>query len=67
VYTRANAPGALRPPGRLRAEDLAPLLRDGATVYVCGSPAFADAASDLLVELDVPVGQIRVERFGPTG
>jgi ferredoxin-NADP reductase len=31
------------------------------------SARFADAASRLLVELDVPVERIQVERFGPTG
>jgi ferredoxin-NADP reductase len=67
VYTRAAPPNAGRPPGRLAPPDLAPLLNDAATVYVCGSPDFADAASDLLVDLEVPVDRIRVERFGPTG
>ena len=38
-----------------------------ATAYVCGSAGFADAASELLVDLGVPVERIRVERFGPTG
>jgi ferredoxin-NADP reductase len=38
-----------------------------ATAYVCGSARFADAASHLLVDLDVPPERIRVERFGPTG
>ena len=37
------------------------------TAYVCGSAGFCNAAGDLLVELGVPVEQIRVERFGPTG
>ena len=67
VYTRRAPPGVGRPPGRLRAEDLTPLLRDDATVYVCGSAAFADAAGELLVGLRVPADMIRVERFGPTG
>jgi ferredoxin-NADP reductase len=34
---------------------------------VCGSTGFADAATDLLVGLGVPVTAIRVERFGATG
>jgi ferredoxin-NADP reductase len=67
VYTRTAPAGAERPPRRLAPDDIAPLLRDDATVYVCGSPAFADAASELLVGLDVAVARIRVERFGPTG
>ena len=35
--------------------------------YVCGSPRFADAATDLLIGLGLPAERIRVERFGPTG
>jgi ferredoxin-NADP reductase len=66
VYTRAAPAGAARPPGRLGHDDLAPLLMPGATAYVCGSAGFADAATDLLVDLGVPAASIRVERFGPT-
>lgn len=65
VFTR-RSPGP-RPPGRLAAADLAPLVRGGEDVFVCGSPGFCDAASDLLLELGVPVGAIRLERFGPSG
>ncbi len=69
VYTRTTPPelAAVRAAGRLRAEDLAPLRLDGATAYVCGSTAFAEAASRLLVESGTDVDAIRVERFGPTG
>ncbi len=66
AYTREGSPGAERPTGRLSAADLAPLLLPDATAYVCGSAGFADAASRLLVGLDVPVERIRVERFGPS-
>jgi ferredoxin-NADP reductase len=34
---------------------------------VCGSPGFADAATNVLVEAGIPVESIRVERFGPSG
>lgn len=69
AYTRSGPDGWPRPPGRLRPEDLAPALAalPGATAYVCGSPAFADAATDLLTGLGQPADRIRVERFGPTG
>ena len=66
AYTRAAPPSWPRPVGRLAADDLAPVLLDDATVYVCGSAGFADAAGDLCVALGVPTPQIRVERFGPT-
>ena len=66
VFSRVAPPSSTRPAGRLRTDDLAGLIVPDATAYVCGSPAFADAASDLLVGAGVPVAQIRVERFGPT-
>ena len=58
-----------RAAGRLAAADLAPVLdrSPGAAVYVCGSAGFAAAAGDLLMDLGVPAGLVRVERFGPTG
>jgi ferredoxin-NADP reductase len=42
-------------------------LGRGVRGYVCGSSGFADAASDVLVAVGVPMNRIRVERFGPTG
>ena len=66
LYTREVPPGSPRPPGRLTAEDVVPRLRPEATVYVCGSAPFANAAGDLLVELGVNAVRIRVERFGPS-
>ena len=66
VYTRRAPPGEDRPPGRITAADLSG-FPDGATMYVCGSSPFADAATDLGSELGIPLERIRVERFGPTG
>jgi ferredoxin-NADP reductase len=66
VYTRASPSSWPRPPGRLTRDDLNGLALPGATVYVCGSPGFADAATDLVMGLGVPPTMIRVERFGPT-
>lgn len=67
VHTRTAPPGSRRPPGRLTLADVAPLVRGGETVYVCGSAAFAGAASDLLAAAGVPDAAIRIEQFGPTG
>jgi ferredoxin-NADP reductase len=67
VYTRATPPGSDQPPGRITAEDLAPIVHGDDTVYICGSSPFADAAATLVVAAGIPIGQIRVERFGPTG
>jgi ferredoxin-NADP reductase len=67
VYTRAAPRSSARPPGRLAGCDIPqPIARD-ATAYVCGSPAFTDAAGTVLVDLGLPAPCIRVERFGPTG
>jgi ferredoxin-NADP reductase len=62
-----RTPHGDRPAGRLSAADLMPLLVPGATAYVCGSAGFAEFASLLLVRLGVPVQDVRVERFGPSG
>ena len=67
LYTRESPPGFARAPGRISAGDVEPLITPGLTAYVCGSANFADAASHLVVDLGVPVHQVRVERFGPTG
>jgi ferredoxin-NADP reductase len=67
IYSRQAPPGAGRAAGRLAVADVAPLIRGGETAYVCGSPGFADAATTVLIEGGVPVGSIRVERFGPSG
>jgi ferredoxin-NADP reductase len=67
AHSRVAPPDATRAPGRLTAEDLAPLLRPDDTVYVCGSAGFAGAASQLVADLGHPVTRIRVERFGATG
>lgn len=67
VYTRQAPTDSVRPPGRLGRADLAGLLDPDATVYVCGSTGFADAATELVMEIGAPVDRIRVERFGPSG
>jgi ferredoxin-NADP reductase len=66
AYTRETPTPALRPPGRLTADDIVPAILPGATAYICGSSGFADAASDLCVGVGVAVDRIRIERFGPT-
>lgn len=67
VYTRATPPTFSRPPGHLTRDDIPQPVAPGVTTYVCGSSGFADAASDVLLAVGVPVQQIRVERFGPSG
>ncbi len=67
VHSRRAPPGSARPAGRLTAADLAPHLREDLTAYVCGSTPFAETVGALLVDLGLPAGQVRVERFGPSG
>ncbi len=66
AYTRAAPPSWPRPVGRLNRGDLPAPIAPDATVYVCGSPGFADAATELLTDAGIPANRIRVERFGPT-
>jgi ferredoxin-NADP reductase len=68
ALSRADGPAGRRR-GRLTADDLAPLVVDrseGWTSFVCGSAGFAESASSLLMDLHVPAGDVRVERFGPS-
>jgi ferredoxin-NADP reductase len=66
VFTRSAPDGV--PVGRMSATHVAALLADqaenGWEAYVCGSNAFAEHASRLLVEAGQPVDRIRIERFG---
>ncbi len=66
VVTTREAHG-IRPPARLTAMDLLPLWEPGQTAYVCGSPSFAETASQLLLGLGFAPTDVRVERFGPSG
>ena len=64
VLTRE--PHGNRAAARLMGGELMSLWEPGRTAYVCGSASFAEAASQLLVEVGVPDHDIRVERFGPS-
>jgi ferredoxin-NADP reductase len=66
IFTREAPVDATRAVGRLTLEDITPFLRPDAVNYICGSSAFADAASERLVDAGVDTNSIRVERFGPT-
>jgi ferredoxin-NADP reductase len=38
-----------------------------ARVYVCGPTLLVEAVASALVQMRLPIEQIRTERFGPTG
>jgi len=65
ALTRADRPD--RPAGRLTMPELTDLIRPDDPCYVCGSAAFAEGATDLLLGSGVSAERIRVERFGPSG
>lgn len=55
--------------GRIDADLIATVARpgDGCTAFVCGSNAFVEAASGLLLAAGVEPGRVLTERFGPSG
>ena len=65
AFSRSAGPGP-RPAGRLRRDDLAPVVQPGQHTFICGSSGFCEAAGRLLVDLGVAPDTITVERFGPT-
>ena len=53
--------------GRIDADLVGdPALGDAGVAFICGSNAFVEAASLLLLDLGVHASRIRTERFGPT-
>jgi len=69
VYTRVAAPQTSRPPGRVRAADLAPtewVPTYDSRVYVCGPTGFVESVTTTLVEQGYQPSVIRTERFGPS-
>jgi ferredoxin-NADP reductase len=70
ALTRAQPPGWTGYARRIDAE----MLRDATgqaggepLVYVCGPTLLVETAANGFVDLGVPPGRIRTERFGPTG
>jgi ferredoxin-NADP reductase len=64
ALTREDGPS--RAAARLSGAEIAPLVPAEGPCFVCGSAAFAEAATDLLMSTGVEAARIRVERFGPT-
>jgi ferredoxin-NADP reductase len=67
TFTRRAPAGWTGRQGRITSA----LVRDagidaGATVFVCGSNAFVEAASDAVLDAGYPASAVRTERFGPT-
>lgn len=70
IYTRSAPPGWPGPVGRLtaaRLQELAQPLGPGVQCFVCGPTEFVESTAALLVGLGLRPGQVRTERFGPSG
>jgi ferredoxin-NADP reductase len=70
TLTRAQPPGwsgYRRRVDREMLADVAWLATDKPRCYVCGPTGFVEAVATALVELGHEAGNIRTERFGPTG
>ena len=70
TFTRKSPPGwqgyARRIDASMLAEVAAPLGKN-ALAYICGPTLMVEAAANALLQIGLPAGQIRTERFGPTG
>jgi ferredoxin-NADP reductase len=67
TFTREPPAGWTGHTGRIDAGLIAEAAPASATVFVCGSNGFVEAASRLVLETGVEPTQILTERFGPTG
>jgi ferredoxin-NADP reductase len=69
VYTRSAPPGWEGTIGRVRPDQLLATVGGGPMVaaFVCGPTGFVESVAAALVNGGVEPGQIKTERFGPTG
>ena len=70
TLTRSQPDGWTGYGRRIDREMLADALRllgGNAQVFICGPTLLVEAAAEALVDLGLPPGQIKTERFGPTG
>ena len=67
TYTREPPEGWPGHTGRIDSALITEADGVAGIAFVCGSNAFVEAATRLLLEAGLGPGQIRTERFGPTG
>jgi ferredoxin-NADP reductase len=67
TFTREAPDGWKGHRGRIDGALLADAGISSGTAFICGSNGFVEAASELLVAQGYEPGQVRTERFGPTG
>jgi ferredoxin-NADP reductase len=70
TFTREAPPGWTGYRRRIDAAMLGEVTKPfgaHARVYVCGPTLLVEAVANALVQMELPIEQIRTERFGPTG
>jgi ferredoxin-NADP reductase len=67
TFTREPPAGWQGHRGRIDREQIAAAGIEPSTAFVCGSNGFVETVSNLLLAVGWGPGQIRTERFGPTG
>lgn len=70
TFTRTQPPGwqgYARRIDREMLEDVTKPFDRTAQVFVCGPTPFVETAANTLVQIGIPAGQIKTERFGPSG
>ena len=67
TYSRLAPPGWEGHTGRIDEAMLTGWDREPEIAFVCGSNAFVEAATGILLGAGLPAERIRTERFGPTG
>jgi ferredoxin-NADP reductase len=67
TFTRESPQGWTGHVGRIDSELVADATFGSGAAFVCGSNGFVEAATELLLGAGCEAGQIRTERFGPTG
>jgi ferredoxin-NADP reductase len=67
TYTREPPAGWSGHVGHIDASLMEDARYDSGIAFICGSNGFVEAAARLLLEVGYDPGQIRTERFGPTG
>ncbi len=70
TYTRVQPPGwkgYARRIDRAMLEEVAKPLGPSAQVFICGPTALVEGAANGLVQIGLPAGRVKTERFGPSG
>jgi ferredoxin-NADP reductase len=67
TYTREPPEGWTGHTGRIDLPFVAAEASTPGIVFICGSNPFVETASELAMQAGYAAGQIRTERFGPTG